>query len=348
MGLQISLIERDKLYSQLRSQPFSFFGVVSFEKRCTTSAQNLVSNGLVPTEACFLSYKTRAFPEEINSFSMEANKRDFFRILENSCKLETPDPLNPYSINILRYQMDKLLSECSSSFYLIDISCMTRIHLFAIALLVATNKIDYSKVAFCYTCPQSYSLHKRGSIGWRDTVLVPIGKNRTFRREGHARGLVMAGHDSERLSIALSELEPASGLLIFAETPRRPDFLQRARESNRTISKRLLTLRMPRPFSSKETVSFDQWSEKFVELTSFGQFYSLIDPEIQAAINDEGPIILFPFGPKSLTLASGILLATTNNLNAWAVYPIPEGYPANYSTGSAMIHWMGVTTWNSK
>ncbi|MCI0557635.1 MAG: hypothetical protein MN733_04010 [Nitrososphaera sp.] len=112
---------------------------------------------------------------------------------------------------------------------MIDISCMTRVHLIVIAQLLARRQLDPENTVFAYVSPQSYNV-EAGSVGWRDTILVRISGEPSMRREGHARGLVLAGHDGERLGLALSQLEPSSGLVVFATNARRPDFALRAHE----------------------------------------------------------------------------------------------------------------------
>jgi len=58
------------------------------------------------------------------------------------------------------------------------------------------------------------------------------------------------------------------------------------------------------------------------------------------ASKDQGPLILFPFGPKNLTLSASIILASARQVNVWAVYPVPFMYDIDYSQRSARVHWM--------
>jgi hypothetical protein len=77
-----------------------------------------------------------------------------------------------------------------------------------------------------------------------------------------------------------------------------------------------------------------------VDLTDFRELSKLIGEQVVEAYPDEGPLILFPFGPKTLALSAGLLLASDKRVGAWAVYPIPDRYSIEYSQGSAALHWM--------
>lgn len=341
-SLQIQTEEENSIIERLKSSPFAFISVISFESRCTTVAEQLVSNNLTPTKIITFSYKTKAIPESLDKSLREDNKSIFCNLFDCENNLINESAVSPYSSNILKHQMEELIEVIGNNLIVVDITCMTRIHIFILSELIATNRIDYSRVIFCYTGPQSYSVKPKSNLGWRDTILVSIGRNKPFRREGHAHGIVFTGHDSERLSIALAELEPGIGILLFSNTPRRPDFLLRARETNKPIRDRLLTLKMPRSDQDNKLTEYDQWSEFTFNINDFDKLNFYIEQEINSAVLDDGPIVLFPYGPKTLTLAAAIFLASSPVVDAWAVYPIPDGYSISYSTGSAMIHWMKI------
>jgi hypothetical protein len=340
-SLKLKYENESSVFDELRSGHFAFLSVLSFESRCTAVAAILRRQQSLPFSAFVVSYQTEAVPKDIDSILREKHTKEMAALMTFT-KFDCCKPISPYSSNILREQMINLLHNWTGMNLVIDITCMTRVHLFVLSSMIANGEIDWKKVVFAYTGPQSYNVDGNKALGWRDTILIPIGKNRSFRREGHARGLALAGHDGERLSIALSELEPASGLLVFANTPRRPDFLQRSREANHSIAQRLLTLRMPRDSSTAIHDSLDGWIETIVNINDFDKITKELIGQIQGAIKDEGPIILFPVGPKSLTFASAILLASTSGLDSWAVYPIPDGYSVNYSTGNSKTFFMKV------
>ena len=340
--LQIQCEDNSLTFEKLKHVPFAFISVISFESRCTTVAEKLVSEGLLPSKTFTLSYKTKAIPESTDKDLREENEATFCDLFNYNNNLVNESAISPYSSNVLKRQMEELIKIIGDNRIVIDITCMTRIHIIVLSELIASNRIDHSKVFFCYTAPQSYSVKPKSNPGWRDTILVSIGRNKPFRREGHARGIIFTGHDSERLSIALAELEPGIGILLFSNTPRRPDFLRRAREANKAIQDRLLTLRMPRSDQDNKLTASDQWSEYTFDINDFDRVNFYLEQEVNNAVSDDGPIILFPYGPKTLTLATAIFLASFPSVDSWAVYPIPDGYSISYSTGSSMLHWMKV------
>lgn len=330
------------ILKKLKHISFAFISVISFESRCTTIAKKLVSEGLLPSKTYILSYKTKATPESIDKDLREENRAIFCYLFESNGNLLEESAISPYSSNVLKRQMEKLIKIVGDNFIVFDITCMTKIHLIVLSELIASGRIDHTKVFFCYTAPLSYNIKPVSNIGWRDTILVSIGRNKPFRREGHARGIIFIGHDIERLSIALTELEPGIGILLFSNTPRRPDFLSKAREANKAIRDRLLTLKMPRSDQDNKLTTFDQWSEFTFDIINFDRLNFYIEQEVKNAISDDGPIILFPYGPKTLILAATIFLASSPSVNSWAVYSIPDSYSVSYSTGSSMLHWMKV------
>jgi hypothetical protein len=143
-----------------------------------------------------------------------------------------------------------------------------------------------------------------------------------FKREGQSRGIILAGHDAERLSVALGELEPASGTLVYCGNPKRPDFLRRAREVNAKIERRLLQLRMPR--SSGPPAAVDGWTASSIDVGDFQALSTALRIQVNEAKREESPVILFPFGPKPDSLAVALLLREWGVGDAWAVYPVPR------------------------
>ncbi|MCI0557636.1 MAG: hypothetical protein MN733_04015 [Nitrososphaera sp.] len=85
------------------------------------------------------------------------------------------------------------------------------------------------------------------------------------------------------------------------------------------------------------------WAEYVGEVGDLDRFADRILREVNAARTDNGPIILFPFGPKIQTFVASCILASLEAVDSWAVYPIPYGYPVNYSSGVAKTFWMKST-----
>jgi len=239
--------------------------------------------------------------------------------------------MRKHSVNIARAEEDIIL---------IDITCITRGHLISLAGALIEATRPEQEIYFSYTAAESYSVEKEVSGGWRDVLLLPVGNPRSLRREGHARGVVLTGHDAERLSLALNELEPAAGCIIFANTPERPDLMRHAQQVNDSITRYLLRLRMPRAEIEEHDEDTNRWKDAYINLDDYNGLERLVQREIMYASDDQGPLILFPFGPKNLALSASIILASTTQVNVWAVYPVPFMYDIDYSQRSARVHWM--------
>ena len=100
---------------------------------------------------------------------------------------------------------------------------------------------------------------------------------------------------------------------------------------------------MPRVNGSDTISNFDGWKDDIVRLTDFDKLSEILLKEAKIAEKDQGPLVLFPFGPKLHTFSAGCTLASMESVDSWAVYPIPDGYPVDYSSGTAITYWMEVT-----
>lgn len=68
----------------------------------------------------------------------------------------------------------------------------------------------------------------------------------------------------------------------------------------------------------------------------------IVIEEAELALNDEAPILLFPFGPKAHVFVAAFHLALTYGAASWCVYPVPVAYNVDYTQGSAATSWMRV------
>jgi hypothetical protein len=106
-----------------------------------------------------------------------------------------------------------------------DISCVTKIHTLALAAELHASGDD---VRWClaYSLPEAYNLADLGGkhdIGWQDIVVAPLAETAALFNEADGRGVIIPGHEGDRLVVALGELEPAGGVITVAETVGRPD-----------------------------------------------------------------------------------------------------------------------------
>jgi hypothetical protein len=328
----LASVSRQDLLSHIRQQEFFFVGVVSFEERSTAWAKYLHENQALPSQSYLFDYATIAEPVDID-MNQRSKCRDIFMKSLSNCDsipsiIETP---NAFAMNRMQEDVERVFSESAGKPLLVDISCMTRVHL--LSMVTATRKLHFrpSDIYFCYSIPESYGPKSSNRFGWKDVLFLPIGVRRLFHREGLGRGIILAGYDGERLSIALTEIEPASGCLIYSKSLSRPDFVKRAREANKVVERRLSNLRMPR--TSTIPSECDKWTTEVVDSYDFGKLLEAVKPQVSQAKKEESPVILFPFGPKPVTLALALALHDWEVGEAWAVYPIPEKFSVAYSSG---------------
>lgn len=320
------------ILNQLKVNEFVFIGTISFEERATAWAKSLVSNAAIPRKCYLFDYDTNAEPVEADKGLREGCRDFFFRFLCPPGSFpQIVETLHPFAINRLCQATEEILADSASSIILIDITCMTRVHLFATVSAIKRMAPRPIQIYFCYSTPGNYGPRSANRFGWRDVLFLPIGKRRLFHREGLGRGIIFAGYDGERLSVALTEIEPASGCMVYSNSIRRPDFLTRAREANRVVESRLNNLRMPR--TSTPRSDSDKWTKEVIDTFNFGQQIEAVKPQVTQAMKEDSPVIVFPYGPKPVTLSLALAIQDWCVDEAWAVYPIPERFSVSYSIG---------------
>jgi len=319
--------------SSIGGGSFCFLGFVSFEERATAWAEFIAKNEARPDIFFLVDYDTTALPAN-RDFKLRERCRAIFSETFAPAQARVFDHTNAFAVNPLTDLTAQILEECEGLPLLVDISCMTRVHLFALVAALYGRK-GPTDIRFCYTVPVSYGFRREDRLGWRDVLFIPIGNRWVFKREGQSRGIILAGHDAERLSVALGELEPASGSVVYCGNPKRPDFLRRAREVNEHVERRLRHLRMPR--SSGPPGSADGWNIECIDVGDFRTLSNVLWTQVKEARHEECPVILFPFGPKPDSLAVALLLREWNVEDAWAVYPVPESFSTTYSTSAAEL-----------
>lgn len=335
-ALVLDVIDSDYLLGRLQRKKFFFCGTVSFEERSLSWCRALTEAGLLPREMLVFDYETVAVPEDEDR-NVRGQQRTYFSgVLGESAPLPFSHARNAFALTGLEQQMRSLFKRASGGLVLIDISCMTRVHIFATIRGLLRSERRGTEVVFCYTSPRYYGFERGSRLCWKDVLFVPIGEPGRFEREGHARGLILVGHDGERLCVALQELEPAAGKLVYSSTRDRPDFLKAAHEANSHVTERLLRLRMPGSMLSNDRDM--SWHSVTVPIESSGELESIVKEEVERAQNDRAPIIMYPFGPKIQTLSASLVLASTPGTSAWAVYPVPFRFDMNYTRGTEKLY----------
>lgn len=325
--------------------PFSrsgvFLGALSFEERCIAAFTECVE-ATPGGRGVFLDYGNQATPgseaaalRAHNWARVEvAAKRASWRVERRSA--------NPYSMGAVLAICDALAGRGAP--LCIDVSCLTRPHVLA-AARAATRASVHADWQIAYTSPLAYGdLVGRGVHGgWRDTLLLPLGDDPNLENEGLSLGLVLLGYEADRAFLALSEFEPAAGVILSAYTPGRPDFDVVVRKSNADLVSYLTSLTMPGPRAAplREFLPDGGWIERRVSLDDgileFAQGMRLL---LDAASSVDAPILLFPFGPKLFVFLAGTVLAGRHGEASWACYPVPRTHPLNYSEGIRRTTWI--------
>jgi hypothetical protein len=329
----LTSIKPDSVIMSMKRGDFGFLGVVSFEERATAWAQFMSANERQPVKAFLFDYDTVALPASRDN-TMRNHCRDIFVESLKPTVVKINERINPFAMNPLTDMMYKVLDELANVPLVVDITCMTRVHLLALVAALYGRR-GQNDIIFCYTVPVGYGFGREDQFGWRDVLFIPAVRRWVFKREGQMRGVILAGHDAERLSVALGEMEPASGIMVYCGNPKRPDFLRRAREVNKTTECRLGNLKMPR--WDKSPGPLDGWIIKCIDVCDFQALSEVLRSQVNEAKRELSPIIIFPFGPKPDSLAVALFLWNWGVEDAWVAYPVPYGFSTDYSTGSAEL-----------
>jgi hypothetical protein len=181
--------------------------------------------------------------------------------------------------------------------------------------------------AVAYTMPENYG-DLDGMGTWKDVIVAPLAEPAALLNEAHGRGVIIMGHEADRLSVALAELEPPAGAVVIANNPRRPDWRATAVRKNKSALARL------------EAATEGPWERADVNVSDPGALARLVADQVHRAREHKAPVVLFPFGPKALVFAAAVQLCTEYPEGSWFVYPVPSGYDVDYSEGVGQTLWL--------
>jgi hypothetical protein len=309
---------------------------LSFEDRATCGAAELADR---VGELVMLDYGSRATPGQAARIARE-------RGWEEVVDLAKPQPvrlnrlgINPYSMRDLE---DIVLATGPDTHTYVDISCLTRPHVIAVARACAELSAQNRPWSVVYTTPLSYGniASTSAGFGWRDTLVLPIGREPSASNEGVSLGLVLLGQEAERLQIALDEVEPAAGFAVHIVRHDRPDLYRRTLASNELVLQHLRSLRMPGRRADAIRPMFPSlgWVERGVNLeTMLAELSDIVDSVTAAGRAAGAPIFLYPFGPKLGGFAAALMLASRYPEASWCIYPIAVTHPLDYSEGCSDV-----------
>jgi hypothetical protein len=320
----------------------SLLAALSFEERCVASLTEWGnSNSGTLSSATFFSYEDRATPDFDANVAREANWRGICKFADSRNIQISRCAIDPYSMGPLESHICAAAANVDE--IVIDLSCFTKLHLMAVARAILKLQGD-TTWTICYSSPFSYgNLNAPASRGgWQDTLVLPLGDDPSLTNQGMALGLLLAGMEADRTAIAMSELEPASGLILLSRSEGRPDLQRLTRANNELLFEHLRGLRMPGPLGKKILPYFPSggWEiERIRTEDVIRDVTRCLGRVVTAAHAIRAPVILFPFGPKIVTFLASLYLARHYSGASWAIYPVPKTHPLDYSDGVRSIAW---------
>jgi len=303
-----------------------WLGALSFEDRCTESLRMLAEERLALGTAMLLDYPTIVRPVTEDQERRSKNRRVFHRLAFDIC----PVPIEERRVDPYSFQgFQDLLREPKSAFTVFDITCMTKIHTLALAATLSQAPAD-REWAIAYSIPENYGdlAGTNKTLGWRDILIAPLAETAVLFNETHSRGIIITGHEADRLIVALGELDPSGGLIIVADSPQRPDLRILSQRRNQKIIRQLTSARR------------NAWQQVVVPLAATAALKEFLAREIELAAQHQAPILLFPFGPKPLVFLAAFELASHYPSSSWFVYPVPVAYDVDYSEGVSKTIWL--------
>lgn len=313
----------------------SWVGAGSFEERSLGSLRELKRSGIPVTRCVVVGYETQVTPVA----TAEEKRKDNLSEMQSIANELTQRgaeivPVPAYSYSALQRSLEDLLRVSDS--LIIDISCFTKIHTLAAACAVQNTN---GRVYIAYSVPENYPGVFRSPKewdGWRDVIIAPLTDPARFTNENSARGVVLVGHEPDRLVVALAEIEPPGGTVVVAASDLRPDLAQISMRRNRRSIEHLTLM-----YSS-------DWQTQLIDIREIDRVCEVIQAEAKRASVQKAPLVLFPYGPKPFLFQAAIESARVYPQNTWFVYPIPSSYDASYSEGISTVLWYKVARHRSR
>lgn len=307
----------------------AWLGALSFEERCLGSLRALQGRPVRLSRPHILNYATTLEPaDEGHDLRMRYldEIHSICRTLsEHECQSVPVDAHAPVAIlNILAHFKEP----APPASLILDISCMTKIHTIALAADLPHNLANVH-TTIAYSVPENYGAlaeSRKDFPGFVRTIVAPLVPGASLFKESQARGIIVLGHESQRLLVAFSEIEPPGGVILRSVTRFRPDFEHVTIERNRSLLK---DLRLSK-----------RWDEVRREFTDFGGIVKVVATEANNAKKRNGPLLLYPFGPKSVIFAAAWAAGVSYPEGTWFIYPVRANYDAHYSEGVHRTYWL--------
>lgn len=304
-------------------------GALSFEPRCYGVLKRLKETNVVLRRGLLLDYETEVKPE---SEARDRRRDNLEKIQEISRGLFSYGleivKSEAYVFSLLQAQLEGLFAKEEKNVPLIlDITCLTKVHALAAAAYMAIDE-SRRRLVLGYTIPENYGFIDeayQSESSWLDLIIAPLAETGVLVNESSSRGIIVPGHESHRLVVAIGEIEPAGGVVFLPELPERPDLRHLMLRRNQRLVQQLTRMKSR------------TWTKEDVDVENLGTLSEVVERVIREARGRGAPVILFPFGPKPLIFATAFQLAAEYPEASWFVYPVPASYDMNYTFGLGRV-----------
>jgi hypothetical protein len=327
----------EKRLTDLRDVSFpewaNWLGAVSFGMRSCASLQALERAGRSVSAGSLILYRTKKGADPVTAANRVRNRSTIVGLLRSMSRDEVSEhEMSQYSATPLT---QLLFDNCSVAAQrggrtILDITGLTKFHTVIAAAEAAKLHLE-GRLTLAYTIPENYigfDKKERFSTGFAETLILPLVDGAKMMRESNARGVILPGHEGQRLLVALGEIDPIGGTFIHAVTPRRPDFEQVARHRNRPVH--------------EELTGLGKWRDFSVDFRRMRNVSMIVRNEARRAKANNGPLLIYPFGPKPSIFAAVFTAARLYPEGSWFVYPIPTNSSNQHTEGVTGTYWMNL------
>ena len=305
-----------------------WFGATSFEERCIGSLRELKQRGIRLRAVIVINY----VKPQPNSTENEKRKNTNTSLLTEIGN-EVADQVivvnqTPYSFPGICTALQNVLTEFKKTPLLLDLSCFTRMHIIALSDFISLAGSKHH-ISLAYTSPENYSTFRaKPRDAWKDLLIFPLGEP---KGGGHdeipSRGIILPGHEGDRLQLSLAEAEPSGGSILIADTPQRPDWRHACERRNASVINRLTSS------------ALSDWRIERVTYGRMKHVSAIVQVEVDHALTSGScPAVVFPFGPKWMLFAATSQLSRKYRDHTWFVYAVPTKHD-DYSEGVGATLW---------
>jgi len=310
----------------------TWIGALSFEARSSATLGHFASENLRLHRGLLVSYETEVTPQRVAMEQRQENRKTIeeysSRVFEQGVEEVR---LSAYVFDSMFRTLERRFQKGEPVDLVVDISCLTKIHVIALAAFVGQYRC-VNRIFISYAVPENYGFldsELEVESAWQDIIIAPLGETGLLFNESSSQGVIIPGHESHRLVVAIGEIEPAGGLIILPELQGRPDL------------RHLMLRRNQRLLHQLERMASRTWTEVDINVVDLERLSKELYVITEKARYRKSPVVLFPFGPKSLVFAAAYQLGRDYAEASWFVYPVPVSYDVNYSFGIDRLFWFG-------